>query len=79
MELGAGLALRDAWRSVPDNSEDWGGLRGELIGVRQRMCKIDSEATRLRNEPEIFVKRFWRDFYHALLSNAARRAMTKLY
>ena len=78
MELGAGLALRDAWRSVPDNSEDWGRLRGELIGVRQRMIEIASEATMLRNEPEIFAKRFWRDFYHALLSNAARRAMTKL-
>jgi hypothetical protein len=78
MELGAGLALRDAWRSVPDNSEDWNKLRGELIGVRQRMIEIAAEATMHRNEPEIFVKRFWRDFYHGLLSNAARRAMTKL-
>jgi hypothetical protein len=78
MELGAGLALRDAWRSVPDSSEDWNRLRGELIGVRQRMCEIASEATMLRNEPEMFVKRFWRDFYYALLSNAARSAMTKL-
>ena len=78
MELGAGLALRDAWRSVPDNSEDWNRLSGELIGVRQRMCEIASEATMLRNGPEIFVSRFWRDFYCALLSNAARRAMTKL-
>ena len=42
------------------------------------MMEIASEATGLRNEPEIFVKRFWRDFYHALLSNAAQRAMTKL-
>jgi len=78
MELGAGLALRDAWRSVPDNSEDWNRLRGELIGIRQRMSELASEATMLRSEPEIFVKRFWRDFYCALLSNAARRAMTKL-
>jgi len=78
MELGAGIALRDAWRSVPDNSEDWSRLRGELIGIRQRLSQIASEATILRNEPEIFVKRFWRDFYCALLSNATRRAMTKL-
>ena len=78
MELGAGLALRDAWRSVPDNSEDWNMLRGELIGVRQRMSEIAAEATMHRNEPEIFVNRFWRDFYHALLSNATRSAMTKL-
>jgi len=34
--------------------------------------------TMLRNEPEIFANRFWRDFYRALLSNAARNAMTKL-
>ena len=67
-----------AVRSVPDNSEDWNRLREELIGVRQRMIEILSEATMRRNEPEIFVKRFWRDFYHALLSNAARRAMKKL-
>jgi len=78
MELGAGLALRDAERSVPDNSEDWNRLRAELIGVRHRMSEIASEATLRRNEPEIFVNCFWRDFYYSLLSNAARSAMTKL-
>ena len=78
MELGAGLASRDAGRSVSDNTEDWSSLREELIGVRQRMCEIASEATMLRNEPEISVNCFWRDFYHGLLSNAARRAMKKL-
>ena len=78
MELGAGLALRDAWRSVPDNSEDWNRLRGELLGIRQRMGEIAAEATMHRNEPEIFVNCFWRDFYYALLSNATRSAMKKL-
>jgi hypothetical protein len=63
---------------MPDNSEDWTSLRGELLGIRQRMCEIACEATMLRNEPEIFVYRFWRDFYHALLSNAARSTMMKL-
>jgi hypothetical protein len=63
---------------MPDNSEDWTSLRGELLGIRQRRCEIAAEATMHRNEPEIFVRRFWRDFYHALLSNAARNAMQEL-
>jgi hypothetical protein len=78
MEAGAGLALREAWRSVPDSSEDWNALRNELVSARERMSEILVQATMLRNEPEIFVNRFWRDFYYALLSNAARSAMTKL-
>ena len=78
MEVGAGLALREAWRSAPDGSENWKALRNELIAIRQRMSQILVQAIMLRNEPEIFVNRFWRDFYRALLSNAARHAMTKL-
>jgi hypothetical protein len=42
------------------------------------MAEILVQATMLRNEPEIFAARFWRDFYRALLANAARSAMTKL-
>jgi len=52
MELGAGFALREAWRSVPDSSVDWSKLRGELVRICQRMSEIASEAT-MRNEPEI--------------------------
>ena len=40
------------------------------------MAEVLVQATMLRNEPEIFAARFWRDFYRALLSNAARSAMT---
>jgi len=78
MEAGAGLALREAWRSAPDDSEDWNALRNELFAIRRRMTEIVVHVTMLRNEPEIFANRFWRDFYRALLSNAARNAMTKL-
>lgn len=78
MELGAGLALHEAWRAVPDGSEDWDKLRASLAEVRQGMAEIASQATMLRNEPAIFTKRFWRDFYRGLLTNAARSAMTKL-
>jgi hypothetical protein len=78
MEVGAGLALREAWRSAPDSSEDWDALRRELVVTRLRMTEIVAKAAMLRNEPEIFVNRFWRDFYRALLSKATRSAMTKL-
>ena len=78
MEVGAGLALREAWRSVSDNSEDWGKLRRELVEVRQAKVEIIRQATWLRNGPAIFAARFRRDFYRSLLSNAARSAMTKL-
>lgn len=77
-EMGGGLVLHDAWRLSPDDSEDWAGLRRDLIEVRWRMAEIASEMTKLRNEPDIFTARFWRDFYRALLLNATRSAMTKL-
>lgn len=78
MELGAGLALHEAWRSAPDDSEDWKKLRADLVLVRQGMAAIARQATALRNEPDTFAARFWRDFYRGLLTNAARSAMTKL-
>lgn len=78
MELGAGLALREAWRTAPDTSEDWKKLSTDLVQVRHGMAEIARQATTLRNEPAIFAARFWRDFYRGLLTNAARSAMTKL-
>jgi hypothetical protein len=78
MEVGAGLALHQAWRSVPDSSEDWKALRNELAEITQGIIEIGRQVTMLRNEPAIFESRFWRDFYRAMLSNAVRSAMTKL-
>jgi hypothetical protein len=77
-ETGGGLVLHAAWRSMPDSSEDWAALRKELIGVRERLGGIASEMTALRNAPEAFAARYWRDFYRALLLGATRSAMTKL-
>jgi hypothetical protein len=77
-EVGAGLVLREAWRSAPDNSEDWNKLRKEQGEIRIQMCAIANQIIALRNEGAIFVMRFWRDFYGAMLSNAVRSAMTKL-
>lgn len=78
MELGAGLALHEAWRTAPDHSEDWKKLRADLVLARQGMAEIARQATMLRNEPGIFAARFWRDFYRGLLTKGARSAMTKL-
>jgi hypothetical protein len=78
MEVGAGIALRDAWRAAPDASEDWEELRRELVEARQGQAEIIRQVTMLRNEPAVFAARFWRDFYRSLLATAARSAMTKL-
>lgn len=78
MEIGAGIALHEAARSWPDTSEDWKARRNELAAIQLRLSQIARLAIMLRNEPEIFATRFWRDFYRSLLSNAARSAMTKL-
>jgi hypothetical protein len=78
IEVGSGIALREARRSVPNLSEDWSALRRELRGLRQRKAGIMRLAVDLGNEPGIFAARFRRDFYRAMLSNAVRSAMTKL-
>jgi hypothetical protein len=46
--------------------------------TRGRMAAVTSEITALRNAPQVFEARYWRDFYRALLINATRSAMTKL-
>jgi hypothetical protein len=77
-EIGGGLVLHQAWRSMPDDAEDWGKLRRELVEVRGQMAEIVRQVTALRNAPQVFEARYWRDFYRALLLNATRNAMTKL-
>ena len=77
-EVGGGLVLHAAWRSAPDDSEDWAGLRRELLRVRGRLAGIAFELTALRNAPQVFEARYWRDFYRALLLGATRNAMTRL-
>jgi hypothetical protein len=53
MELGAGLALREAWRMLPQGSVDWEKMRKERRQVHQRMvgaCRRDHPARR-RSRP----------------------------
>jgi hypothetical protein len=78
MELGAGLALHEAWRVGSDLGEEWGKLRGELNEVRERLVAITYEITVLQNEAPVFAARFWRNFYRAMLTHSVRSAMTKL-
>lgn len=78
MELGAGLALHRAWRTTEDSGEDWKALRGELRTVREQMVALATEMAMLQNEPAVFVARFWRNFYHAMLTHTVRNAMAKL-
>jgi hypothetical protein len=78
IELGGGLALREAWNSSTDAVEDWAKLREELGLVQLRMVGIVREVTTLENEPALFAHRFWRDFYGSMITEAVRSAMTKL-
>jgi hypothetical protein len=78
IELGAGLALHKAWRTGAVDAEDWKALRNELRERRERMIVLAAEMARLQNEPAVFVARFWRNFYRAMLTHTVRNAMTKL-
>jgi hypothetical protein len=53
-------------------------LRKEIRDVRRQMVALATEMTLLRNEPALFATRFWRDFYHAMLTHTVRNAITKL-
>jgi hypothetical protein len=78
IELGAGLALHKAWRTGAADAEDWKALRNDLRERRERMIALAAELTRLQNEPAVFVARFWRNFYRAMLTHTVRNAITKL-
>lgn len=79
MELGGGLALHRAWRTTENSGEDWKALRGELRTVREQMVALATEMAILQNEPAVFVSKFWRNFYHAMLTHTVRNAMAKLF
>jgi hypothetical protein len=77
MELGAGLALHEAWRMGSDSSEDWERLRNRLGELDRRMIAITYEIAMLQNEASVFAARFWRNFFRAMLTHSVRSAMTK--
>jgi hypothetical protein len=78
MELGAGLALHEAWRPASDTKEDWAKLRKRLSEVRGQLTLAASEIVTLEREPQVFAARFWRNFYRSMITHTLRSAMTKL-
>src|SRR5262249_43081984 len=78
MDLGAGLALREAWRLRNGETEAWGEIRRRLREVLDLKIMLVERMIRLRSQPELFVKTFWSNFYRATLAHAARNAMMKL-
>lgn len=78
MELGAGIALNEARRMGSDSAEDWNALRSRLKEIHGRLPGFAFEITALQNEPKVFVARFWRNFYRAMLTHTIRNAMSKL-
>ena len=78
MEPAAGLALHHAWRSVPDNSEDWAQLRKQLAEIRNQRCELAHRQIMLRNEPRMFAAQFWRDFSRAMLAKSRRNTKNRL-
>jgi len=78
MEIGAGLALFEAWKMSSNSSEDWQALRERLSAIHERLLGLTFELKRLELEGDVFVARFWRNFYDAMLKHTLRSAMTKL-
>jgi hypothetical protein len=78
MDLGAGLAVHEAWRMGSDSTEDWEKVQGRLTELLERKVTLASEVTALQNEPAIFVNRFWSNFYRTMLAHTVRSAMTKV-
>ena len=77
MDLGAGLALHEAWRIASSDTEDWDALRSRLKELDDKKTALVTAFTQLQEEPALFFKTFWSNFHRATLTHAARRAMMK--
>jgi hypothetical protein len=79
MELGAGLALREARSLGQGAGENREMLANELRLVQQRMLEIVSEMSILKDSGSIFLARFWRDFYGSMLARSTRNAIKRVF
>jgi hypothetical protein len=77
IDLGAGVAIHLALMLGAASDEDPEKLAQELTEIQARLAGIVFEITGLRNAPEIFVVRFWRDYYRAMLTQTVRKGVTK--
>lgn len=77
LDLGAGVAVHRALVLGAVSGEDADALLRELGDVRRQLGALVAEITALTNAPAVFVARFWRDFYRAMLTQTVRKAITK--
>ncbi len=77
LDLGAGVAVHRALVLGAVSGEDAEALLRELGNVRQQLGVVVAEISELTNAPAVFVARFWRDFYRAMLTQTVRKALTK--
>lgn len=78
IDLGAGVAIHRALLLSAASGEDAAMILRELGEVRQRLAAVVSEIAALANAPDIFASRFWRDFYRAMLTQTARKAVERV-
>jgi hypothetical protein len=78
IDLGAGIAIHRALELGTAAGEARAELVHELIEVRTHLAEIIFEIRALANAPAIFEKRFWRDYYRAMLTQTARKSLIKL-
>jgi hypothetical protein len=78
IDLGAGVAIHRALILDAASIDDPEKLAKELTEIQLRLAAIVFEITALRNAPNIFVARFWRDYYRATLTQTVRKAATKI-
>jgi len=77
IDLGAGVAIHRALLAGTKEGEDPKSISEELAAVRERLGAVVYELTALTNGPSVFVATFWRDFYRAMLTRTARKAIAK--
>jgi hypothetical protein len=77
IDLGAGVAIHHALALGEVTDEDPDMLLRQLGEVRQQLGAVVAEITALTNGPAVFVSRFWRDFYRAMLTQTSQKAITK--
>lgn len=77
IDLGAGVAIHRAVLLGTKTGEDPERISEELAVVRGKLGAVIYELTALTNGPSVFVATFWRDFYRAMLTRTARKAIAK--
>jgi hypothetical protein len=74
MEIGTGIAVHEAERMSATLDGEYESVRQELRQTQARLALLAQDVARLKSEPPIFVARFWRDFYWAMLKGTLRNA-----